>query len=145
MKKLISFLVIVLMFLVHEVALAENPIQVSAIRLTGIDSYSGRNFSVIYAVAAAAGIGLSAEHITVNKIYRQSEPMKISGGAISLPNQAIQWTGAAKPNVILLVVHDSPTFIWTNGSSRALAVSKIFINQMRSQPSNFEFNFLSGL
>ena len=129
----ISLLFVIFSFLLMVLAepvKAESILTLPSLNVSALQTYKGRYLTAIYVVSTAAGLSLEAEHPSVKTIYKQTQPILISGNSVSLDPQSIAWTGLSKPNIILLVVHDLPNFKWINGSNTAKAVSTLSIKQV---------------
>lgn len=110
-------------------AQAQNPLSLPSVSVSGIAPYAGQYISVIYTVATAAGMALQAEHLTVNTIYKQTQPLLISGNSALFAAEHLAWTGTAKPNAILIIIHRTPNFTWVNGANNATAITAITTKQ----------------
>jgi|GEM_PF-5270252 len=101
---------------------AQNPLDFPALQVEGLSSYTGRHMSVAYVVATTPGMALKAEDLTVKTIYRLTSSLLITENSINFALQSIRWTGAAKPNFILLIIHSKPVFNWATDKNSAIAI-----------------------
>jgi len=84
------------------------------ILVSGLSEQKGQYLTAIYSVALASELAISADNLQLKKVYSEIANVPITGDSVELPAQSINWTGWARPNVVLFVIHSEPNFSWIN-------------------------------
>ena len=129
------------------------PVSFPATVVSGLTNYKNSYFSVIYANGNLPSLSISdsGDQVHLNQIYKILPDQLITADNLMIPPQLILWTGTAKPNLLVLVVHQTPDFHWTNnsepqpilslgiqtkGSNQFITVSSISFQTLRSLENN---------
>jgi len=92
-----------------------NPLAVSGLQINNLSQFKDQYLTVYYTNSHAAGIGLDPDHVQIVRAYIALQNIPIKADSIVLTPQSITWIGIEKPNLLVLVVHSNPDYLWLNG------------------------------
>lgn len=92
-----------------------NPLAVSGLQINNLSQFKGQYLTVYYTNSHAAGIGLDPDHVQIVRAYIVLRNIPIKADSLTLTPQSITWIGVEKPNLLVLVVHSNPDYLWLNG------------------------------
>lgn len=86
------------------------------VKIEGLSNHVGDYITVYFALGTPASIVLSSEQINLREV-RAKTTTQITSSSISTPRMSVAIEGFTVPfNVLLVVIHRQPTFIWLNAN-----------------------------
>ena len=103
MKKLILLLTFTFL---TALSFAGGNVPVKSFTLSGLNQFSGKSASIFYISGRSPGFATANARPRVRVVLRQTTPLNINNGMVSVPSTILMESGWVKYNYIQVVIHE---------------------------------------
>jgi hypothetical protein len=91
-----------------------STLVINKIAISGMSLYQGKYLTVYYGTGARASLASAKNQVNIREV-KVAETFPINNNILELPKRDFARSGFVLPyNLIVVVVHDTPTFCWKN-------------------------------